>query len=153
LRPLTEDDFEPLSEAASDPLIWEQHPSKERGTREGFFPYIRQMHDGGGMLVLRRGADLLGMSRFYSCPEAPEHWAIGFTFLIRSEWGGKTNGEMKTLMLTHAFETEPVIYFHIAPGNLRSQRGTAKLGARHVDDRGPDNAEQRWELKREDWLT
>ena len=34
LRPLRENDFEALYEVAKDPLIWEQHPSRERYKRE-----------------------------------------------------------------------------------------------------------------------
>ena len=30
LRPLTPGDFDALFEAASDPLIWEQHPESDR---------------------------------------------------------------------------------------------------------------------------
>ena len=36
LRPLAAQDFDELSTAASDPLIWAQHPDPGRGTREGF---------------------------------------------------------------------------------------------------------------------
>ncbi|MEL6690350.1 MAG: GNAT family N-acetyltransferase [Pseudomonadota bacterium] len=151
LEPLREADFDALSLAASDPLIWEQHPNKERGTPEGFAPYIADMFKGGGMLVARRGDAVIGMSRFYECPEAPGRWAIGYTFLVRSEWGGATNKAMKSLMLEHAFQTEPAIYFHIAEDNLRSQHATAKLGAVRVPGVGPGNASQRWELTKSAW--
>ena len=33
LRPLRENDFEGLYEIAKDPLIWEQHPSRNRYKR------------------------------------------------------------------------------------------------------------------------
>ena len=36
MRPLRPDDFEELYAAASDPLIWEQHPDPERYQREAF---------------------------------------------------------------------------------------------------------------------
>src|SRR6516164_2468770 len=36
LRPLRRDDFDALYAAASDPLIWEQHPESDRYTRDGF---------------------------------------------------------------------------------------------------------------------
>ena len=35
-RPLHRNDFEALYEVASDPLIWEQHPAKDRWKREVF---------------------------------------------------------------------------------------------------------------------
>lgn len=36
LRPICAEDFEPLYEAAADPLIWEQHPDRQRYLREPF---------------------------------------------------------------------------------------------------------------------
>ena len=36
LQPLQQDDFERLYAVASDPLIWEQHPNKDRYKREVF---------------------------------------------------------------------------------------------------------------------
>lgn len=36
LIPLEEKHFDALFEAASDPLIWEQNPAKDRHTKEGF---------------------------------------------------------------------------------------------------------------------
>jgi len=36
LRPLREDDFQDLYAVASDPLIWEQHPSRDRHKAEVF---------------------------------------------------------------------------------------------------------------------
>jgi hypothetical protein len=36
LQLLVENDFEALYQVASDPLIWEQHPNKERYKREVF---------------------------------------------------------------------------------------------------------------------
>ncbi|MCH2078608.1 MAG: GNAT family N-acetyltransferase [Rhodobacteraceae bacterium] len=140
-----------MSRAASDPLIWEQHLNKERGTPEGFAPYIADMLQGGGMLVARRGDAVIGMSRFSECPEAPGRWATGYSFLVRAEWGGTTNKAMKSLMLKPAFQTEPAVYFHIAEDNLRTQHATAKLGAVRVSGRGPGNAAQRWELTKSGW--
>jgi hypothetical protein len=32
-------------------------------------------------------------------------------------------------MLDHAFTTEPLVWFHIAPGNRRSEVATTRLGA------------------------
>jgi len=36
LRPLRSDDCDALFDAASDPLIWEQHPERDRYKREVF---------------------------------------------------------------------------------------------------------------------
>lgn len=37
-------------------------------------------------------------------------------------------------MVEHAFNAYPIVYFHIAPTNLRSQAATLKLGATHLYD-------------------
>ena len=34
LKPLQENDFDKLFEIASDPLVWEQHPNKNRYKKE-----------------------------------------------------------------------------------------------------------------------
>ena len=47
---------------------------------------------------------------------------IGWTFLARSHWGGTYNGEMKQLMLRHAFKFVNSVIFLVGPQNLRSQR-------------------------------
>jgi len=158
LRPLTQADFPDVVAAASDPLIWEQHPAKDRWRPEVATPYVSWLLDQGGTMVARRADEVVGISRFYPCPEEPGAWGIGFTFLVRAVWGGATNREMKDLMLAHAFEAVDVIWFHIAPGNLRSQKGTEKIGARYVNTMEwspggglPARATQRWRLTREDW--
>ncbi len=40
IRPLRREDFDALFAAASDPLIWEQHPENDRYTREVFQRYF-----------------------------------------------------------------------------------------------------------------
>lgn len=81
-----------------------------------------------------RSAKHIGCSRYYAAPDQPGSVSIGFTFLGRPYWGGTTNFELKRLMLNHAFETVSEVWFHIDPTNLRSQKATAKLGARHAYD-------------------
>jgi hypothetical protein len=54
---------------------------------------------------------------------------IGWTFLARRYWGGRYNGEMKRLMLEHAFQTVDEVVFIIGPENHRSRRAVEKIGA------------------------
>ena len=54
---------------------------------------------------------------------------IGWTFLARRCWGGHYNGEMKRLMLEHAFQTVDRVIFVIGPENWRSRRAVEKIGA------------------------
>ena len=53
---------------------------------------------------------------------------IGWTFLERACWGGTYNGEMKQLMLDHAFRFVNRVVFLVGPQNVRSQRAVEKIG-------------------------
>ncbi len=48
LRPLRPEDFDDLYAVASDPLIWEQHPSKDRYKKEVFEEFFREALESGG---------------------------------------------------------------------------------------------------------
>ena len=58
-------------------------------------------------------------------------------FLARSPWGGIYNGEMKRLMLRHAFGfVKSVIFlFLVGSQNVRSQRAMEKIGGVRVGSR------------------
>jgi RimJ/RimL family protein N-acetyltransferase len=131
LRPLAARDFDELLAAASDPLVWAQHPDPGRGTREGFPPFFDDALKSKGCLVAIDAArrSVIGWSR-YSNYAPGEKVTIGYTFLARSHWGGHANAEMKRLMLGHAFTDVPQVLFTIAERNLRSRRAVEKLGAR-----------------------
>lgn len=133
LRPLLAQDLEPLYAAASDPLIWEQHPDPQRYERTAFETrYFAGALDSGSALVVinRASGDIVGCSRYYEWNPETAEVAIGFTFLARSQWGGATNSELKGLMLAHAFRWAKRVWFHIGKDNMRSRRGTEKIGAR-----------------------
>ncbi|WP_152223762.1 GNAT family N-acetyltransferase [Pseudomonas sp. SCB32] len=131
LRPLRADDLDALHAAASDPRTWAGHPATERYRREVFEPYFQFLVQAGGCLLIldRTSGQAIGCSRYYPVPDQPDDIGIGFTFINHRYWGGVTNRELKTLMLSHAFQHFARVWFHIAPSNIRSQKGTAKLGA------------------------
>jgi N-acetyltransferase len=130
LRPLAVQDFDELFAAASDPLIWVQHPDPGRSTREGFEPFFDGALNSKSCLVAIDAArqSVIGWSR-YSNYTPGERIAIGYTFLARSHWGGAANAEMKRLMLRHAFTDVREVLFMVAERNLRSRRAVEKLGA------------------------
>jgi RimJ/RimL family protein N-acetyltransferase len=131
LRPLAAQDFDELLAAASDPLIWAQHPDPGRSTRQGFAPLFDQALKSRGCLVATDAGRLVGWSR-YSNYAPGEKIEIGYTFLVRSHWGGAANAEMKRLMLRHAFTDVPEVLFSVAERNQRSRRAVEKLGAELV---------------------
>lgn len=130
LRPLVAQDFDALLAAACDPLLWAQHPDPGRGTREGFPSFFDGALKSKGCLVAIDAArqSIIGWSR-YSDYAPGARITIGYTFLVRSHWGGETNAEMKRLMLRYAFADVPEVLFTVAERNLRSRRAVEKLGA------------------------
>lgn len=132
LRPARRSDLDPLHAAASDPLIWAQHPDSLRWQREVFEPLFDTLLASGGALVIldRSSGDIIGTSSFYDLDPADRSVSIGFTFLTRRYWGGSYNAEVKQLMIDHAFTDVDRVWFHVGPQNRRSQRAMEKIGAR-----------------------
>ena len=145
LRPMIEGDFEPLYRVAQDPLIWEQHPQPNRWQRAVFETFFRRGIESGGALVAidRESEKVIGSSRYRMHDDPAMGLEIGWTFLARSHWGGVYNGDMKRLMLRHAFGCVDRVVFRIGAENIRSQRAVEKLGGVrtgiHVDDSGEES--------------
>jgi RimJ/RimL family protein N-acetyltransferase len=139
LRPLRPGDFDDLFAVAADPLIWEQHPAQDRYQPEGFRSFFREALESGGTLIAldTRDGKIIGSSRFHAYNEDRSEVEIGWTFLARSHWGGRYNGEMKRLMLQHAFKFVDRVVFLVGVNNFRSQRAVAKIGGVPVGSR-PD---------------
>jgi RimJ/RimL family protein N-acetyltransferase len=130
LRPLRPEDFDELFAVASDPLIWEQHPVRDRCEPEGFRKFFQEAIDSGGALIAADTTTgrVIGSSRFHGYDESSSEVEIGWTFLARSHWGGRYNGEMKRLMLQHAFQFVNRVIFIVGVGNIRSQRAVEAVG-------------------------
>ncbi len=139
IRPLSSKDFDQLYAVAADPLIWEQHPDKDRHEEEGFQVFFAEALASGGALIAidTRTQRVIGSSRFHGYDKDISEVEIGWTFLARSHWGGKYNGEMKQLMLQHAFLFVNSVVFLIGPQNMRSQRALEKIGGVRMGSR-PD---------------
>ena len=130
LRPLRSEDWEGLFEVASDPMIWEQHPAYDRYQEDVFKEFFQGALDSGGAFVAidRRTQKIIGSSRYFAYDPEKREIEIGWTFLARSHWGGKYNGEMKRLMLGHAFQFVDSVVFVVGSTNFRSQRAVEKIG-------------------------
>lgn len=130
LEPLRSSDFEALYFVASDPLIWEQHPNKDRYRREVFATYFEGAIESGGALrvIDNTNGTLIGSSRYYDLDEAQRSIAVGYTFMARAHWGGQYNRALKTLMLEHAFQFVDRVIFHVGINNVRSRKAMEKLG-------------------------
>ena len=130
LRPLRSEDYDDLYAVAADPLIWEQHPVKNRHEEAGFREFFDEALASGGALIAidAESQRVIGSSRFHGYDEERSEVEIGWTFLARRHWGGAYNGELKQLMLPHAFRFVDSVVFFISPENLRSQRSVEKIG-------------------------
>lgn len=130
LRPLREEDYDALYAVAKDPLIWEQHPASDRYQPDVFRQFFRDAMESGGALIATgtETGRVIGSSRYHAYNEQRRDVEIGWTFLARDLWGGRYNGEMKRLMLTHAFAAVDTVFFLVGPGNIRSQRAVERLG-------------------------
>jgi RimJ/RimL family protein N-acetyltransferase len=139
LRPLRADDYDDLYAIAADPLIWEQHPVKNRHEPETFQVFFREALAFGGALIAVDAAThrTIGSSRFHRYDRERSEVEIGWTFLAGSHWGGLYNGQMKDLMLQHAFRLVNCGVFLVGPQNLRSQRAVEKIGGVRLRSR-PD---------------
>jgi RimJ/RimL family protein N-acetyltransferase len=130
LRPLTPEDWESLFAVASDPLIWEQHPAHDRYQEEVFREFFREALESGGAFVVidRKTREIIGSSRYFGFDPETREIEIGWTFLARAYWGGQYNGELKRLMLDHAFRFVESVVFLVGPTNVRSQKALEKIG-------------------------
>jgi N-acetyltransferase len=131
LRPLRVADFESLYAVAADPLVWEQHPNRDRYRRDVFEKWFEgALQSGGAALVFDAATDeLIGSSRFYDHDPAARTVLIGYTFLARSHWGGGYNPALKALMLGYAFRFVDRVLFHVGERNRRSRIAMERLGA------------------------
>jgi N-acetyltransferase len=130
VRPITAADWPGLFAAGSDPEVWKLHPRSDRYTE----PVFRAYFDGAVVskmafvFVDRATNRLIGSSRYYGYDPERSEVEIGWTFIARSHWGGKTNREVKRLMLDHAFTFLDTVIFWVGENNWRSQGAMTKIG-------------------------
>ena len=131
LLPLQESDFERLYEVASDPLVWAQHPNKNRCEREPFRNFFEgAMMSGGAFLILdKESGEVAGSTRFYDYDKDHNSIFIGYTFYGTKFWGSKLNPQVKKLMLEYIFQYVDLVKFHVGAENWRSRKAMERLGA------------------------
>ncbi|MEQ8314625.1 MAG: GNAT family N-acetyltransferase [Gammaproteobacteria bacterium] len=130
IRPIQHSDWEGLYAAASDPLVWEQHPAKDRYKENEFRLFFDDAIRCGSALtfVHRESGKLIGSSRYNEYDADRSEIEIGWTFLGRDYWGGSYNREIKKLMLEHAYTFVDTVLFWVGDDNMRSQKAVEKIG-------------------------
>ncbi len=160
LQPLQSADFEALFAVAADPLIWEQHPNKNRYQRAAFENYFEgAMLSKGAFLVMDVAhGNIIGSTRFYDFDAEQSAVLIGYTFIARAYWGKQINRAMKQLMLAHAYQYVDTVLFHIGAENIRSQIAMQRIGgvkkreivvAYHGE---PDKLNFEYAIQKADWF-
>jgi N-acetyltransferase len=131
LRPLAPGDWDELFAVASDSLIWEQHPERDRYKENVFRIFFKDALESGGAFVIidRKTQHIIGSTRFYGYDPEKSQIEIGWTFLARKYWGGRFNAEMNRLLLNHAFKFVDSLVFFVGEDNIRSQKAMEKVGA------------------------
>ncbi len=160
IQPLKDTDFEALYAVASDPLVWEQHPNKDRYKREVFENFFKgAMESQGAFLVFDKQSNkVIGSSRFYELDAEKKTIAIGYTFMAKDHWGGIYNPALKKLMMDYAFQFVNSVYYHIGALNIRSQKAIERLGAKKISEMEmeyygePSKLNFLYEIRKEDWL-
>lgn len=158
--PIKENDFEKLFDVASDPLIWEQHPNKERYKRDVFLNFFNGALESKGAFIFYdiKDNNIIGSSRFYGFDEEKSLIFIGYTFLAKKYWGNNYNNSIKTLMLNYAFKFVDNVYFQIGSNNIRSQKAIKKIGGIKISEQivnyygESENLNFVYEINKKDWL-
>lgn len=136
LRPIAPADFADLHAVARDPQIWALHPARDRWQEAQFRTYFDTwfLRGGGLAIVERESGKIIGASCYSTEGRAPGDVEIGWTFLARAHWGGRTNREVKRLMIGHALKSFDRVVFRVAETNLRSRGALEKIGAVLTDE-------------------
>ena len=132
LSQTTKDDFESLYAIAADPLVWAQHPERDRWQRGKFALFFDAglLNSLGCYSILEKSSQcIVGSTRFYGLDAETASIRIGFTFLARSLWGTGANAEIKATLLALGFKYFDTVFFDIGPENGRSIAAVTKLGA------------------------
>jgi N-acetyltransferase len=157
IRPLLEQDLDPLYQVACDPLIWEQHPHPNRYKRNDFELFFKDSIASGGALLIidKKTATAIGSSRYKASDLVHIAVEIGWTFLSRRYWGGKYNLLVKSLMIDHAFKFYKDVIFYVGESNIRSQKAIEKIGGKKTTEvryrsATPNNA-LTYRINRHEW--
>lgn len=160
ISPLTEDRFDGLYAVASDPLIWEQHPNKNRYQLEVFKTFFKGAIESKGAVLVHNSQtdEVIGCSRYYDFDEENNSIIIGYTFLSRAYWGKSYNKSLKNLMFDYAFKFVDKVILHIGATNFRSQKSIEKIGAIKIGELEvayygePVKTNFVYEVNKADWL-
>ncbi|SDE02672.1 GNAT family N-acetyltransferase [Glycomyces harbinensis] len=138
LRPVTEDDREPLRKIAFGEGIWDYFVSRVDSDADfdAFFDAMLADHAAGRravFVIVDKGADrAAGSSSYGNMAEADRRLEIGWSWLGVEFQGRGVNRWAKYLLLQHAFEDLDAVRVEFKTDvlNERARAGLRKIGAR-----------------------
>ena len=140
-------------------MIWEQHPASNRYQREVFRAFFDEVINGktAFLIIDKVSNKIIGSTKYYKYDLETSGIAIGYTFLAKQYWGGLYNKAVKKLLLDYAFEYVNNVFFHIGATNIRSQKGTMKLGAVKIyeynsNQHGKATIQFEYLIEKKNWL-
>lgn len=159
LLPLENNDLEELYILASNPLVWEQHPNKDRWRREVFEVFFDGAikSKGAFKVIKKENNQIIGSTRFYDYNSNENIINIGYTFYGNDFWGKGINLQVKKIMLDYIFQYVETVAFHIGSNNIRSQIAISRIGAKLESKQEityfgeKPNMNNIYILKKEDW--
>ncbi|MDC1359308.1 GNAT family N-acetyltransferase [Gammaproteobacteria bacterium] len=135
---IKESHFKEIYAVANNPVIWKQHPEKNRWKEEVFLIFFQNamQNELGCFGIFDKDSNkFIGSTRFYSSSKEGNSVRIGYTFLSPEYWGTFANVEIKKVMLNYAFQFVDKVFFDVAEKNKRSRKAIEKLGAILSDKR------------------
>lgn len=140
LEPLRAEHAEPLFHLTNDSDLWTYWPH-ERPAAVGDFRLIiedaiacAERGDERPYVIVQRGTEIvMGSTRFMNISREHRSMEIGLTWLGRGWHRTLVNLDIKSMMLTHAFETLGAVRVQLKADtrNVRSRRAIERLGARY----------------------
>ena len=124
--------FDDLYLVASNPMVWAQHPERDRWKEPVFLQFFKKAleNDLGCFTIIDKDKNsVVGSTRFYSFDSANKAIRLGYTFMDPAYWGPGANREIKNTLIDLAFSVVNKIFFDIGPDNHRSRAAVEKLGA------------------------
>src|ERR1035437_2962532 len=126
-----------LTEAASDPEIWLQHPQKNLYQPQYSYRHFNDalVNECGFVIEDRKHNEIIGMFSLYNYEPKDGSIMLGKSFLIKRCWGGEYNKAVKLLIYNYLFQIQSIqhIKIEIKDTNLRSIRANEKMGFKCIE--------------------
>ena len=138
LEPIREEHADAMAAIALDPSIW-RYMNLRMATDTDVRAWVSSAEHEDTQtsahiwVTCLASGEVIGSTRLFDLDEHHRRGEIGFSWFTAPYRGSGVNPRVKLLQLSHAFETLGLrrVAFKTHHGNLQSQRGILKLGAKY----------------------